>query len=123
MINPRTPLTRKEQKTVPLRRCAGCGKKKEKSELLRLYQKGTKLLYDPGNQAEGRGYYVCPNKKCFTKAIKRLTKRMRINKKDMIKTVVEAFASSYTSLQYKPLRIKSIPSTYNELWNIVKNMI
>lgn len=56
----------------PIRTCIGCGQRKEKNQLLRIVR-------TPDNEVEidaeavkpGRGAYVCYDKACFLKAIKR----------------------------------------------------
>jgi predicted RNA-binding protein YlxR (DUF448 family) len=50
----------------------GCGRKAHKSELLRFVvdQEG-KLLFDPGQEAPGRGGYFCPREACFDRAAKK----------------------------------------------------
>lgn len=114
---------KKNLKIISLRKCLGCGEKKEKKELLRLYKKGSVLLYSPEGTGGGRGYYICPNEECFIKAVKRLIKRSGDDKNRMIRKIFEAFALAHLSKVRKPLKIKEMPSTYKDLWNIVKNMI
>ena len=41
------------------RSCAGCKKKGEKSEFIRLCMKGDKLIIDEKHSEDGRGAYLC----------------------------------------------------------------
>lgn len=53
---------------IPIRTCVGCLRKRPKSELLRFVvsKEGLKT----GN-VSGRGFYLCPDRKCFEMAMKR----------------------------------------------------
>ena len=56
---------------VPMRRCVGCGERKEKKELIRVLRdpEGS-ILLDPTGRANGRGAYLCRNAQCLKKAAK-----------------------------------------------------
>lgn len=58
-------------KKIPLRQCAGCGERRPKGELLRVVRtpEGT-IVLDATGKKNGRGVYLCRDKKCFTKARK-----------------------------------------------------
>lgn len=51
------------------RMCAICNVKKEKNELIRLVKKD-KIIVDLTGKMQGRGAYICYDKKCLEKAIK-----------------------------------------------------
>lgn len=61
-------------KKVPQRQCVGCGELKSKKELLRIVRtpEGT-VEFDtsPAGKKPGRGAYLCPNRECLAKAVKR----------------------------------------------------
>jgi len=55
----------------PHRQCVGCRKVLAKKELLRLVlQPAGKVSFDPRQTSLGRGFYLCPEKRCFTLAYK-----------------------------------------------------
>lgn len=51
------------------RKCLGCGVKKEKKDFLRIT--ASDLTIDMVQNKAGRGFYVCLNKDCIKKALKR----------------------------------------------------
>jgi len=51
------------------RMCAICNERKEKNELIRLV-KQDKITVDITGKMQGRGAYICYDKKCLDKAIK-----------------------------------------------------
>ncbi len=56
---------------IPMRRCVGCGERKEKRELVRILRDPEgKILLDPTGRANGRGAYLCRNAQCLKKAAK-----------------------------------------------------
>ena len=59
-------------KTVPLRKCVGCGQMKPKAELVRVVRapEGDTYVVDPTGKKPGRGAYVCENPDCIAKAQK-----------------------------------------------------
>ena len=58
-------------KNMPQRTCVGCKEKKNKNELLRIvYNKEGEIDVDTNGKKEGRGAYICKQKKCLEKAIK-----------------------------------------------------
>lgn len=60
-----------QQRKVPLRQCGGCGEQKPKGELVRIVRSPEgEIFFDPTGKKNGRGSYICNNKKCFEKALK-----------------------------------------------------
>ena len=56
----------------PMRRCVGCGESKEKKELIRVVRDTEGQIHlDVTGRANGRGAYICRDKKCLEQAIKR----------------------------------------------------
>ena len=60
------------EKTVPMRRCVGCGASYPKKELLRVVRtpEGDVVL-DATGKRNGRGAYVCRSSECFRTARKK----------------------------------------------------
>ncbi|XCN72608.1 MAG: DUF448 domain-containing protein [Candidatus Electrothrix aestuarii] len=56
---------------VPIRTCKGCGRKAEKSELIRLVWCEGSLQEDLGSRMSGRGVYTCRNKQCRSRLAKK----------------------------------------------------
>jgi predicted RNA-binding protein YlxR (DUF448 family) len=56
---------------IPMRKCVGCMESKPKRELIRIVAEDHGAKVDLTGKANGRGAYVCPNKECVSKAIKR----------------------------------------------------
>jgi predicted RNA-binding protein YlxR (DUF448 family) len=54
---------------VPLRTCAGCGRRAPKRELRRFAARGGVLVF--GREEPGRGAYTCQSLACFERASKR----------------------------------------------------
>jgi predicted RNA-binding protein YlxR (DUF448 family) len=53
--------------TVPIRTCAGCGRKAPQEELLRFVALDGVLM--PGAKQPGRGVYTCRRLPCFERAV------------------------------------------------------
>jgi predicted RNA-binding protein YlxR (DUF448 family) len=51
---------------VPVRTCAGCGRKAPQAELIRFAARDGELVAD--RRAPGRGVYTCPRLQCFERA-------------------------------------------------------
>jgi predicted RNA-binding protein YlxR (DUF448 family) len=51
---------------IPIRTCAGCGRKAPKAELVRFVARGGALA--PGRSKPGRGVYTCRRLACFERA-------------------------------------------------------
>lgn len=62
---------KKNNRTVPMRRCAGCMESKPKKELIRIALYEGKLTVDPTGRTKGRGVYLCPDENCLTLARKK----------------------------------------------------
>jgi predicted RNA-binding protein YlxR (DUF448 family) len=61
-------------KKVPLRQCVGCGEMKPKKQLLRIVRTPEGAVEFDTSQAgkkPGRGAYLCPDRECLAKAVKR----------------------------------------------------
>ena len=59
-------------KKIPVRTCAGCGAKKDKSELIRIVRTPEgEVLPDVSGRANGRGVYLCRDVKCLQAARKK----------------------------------------------------
>lgn len=55
----------------PLRQCIGCGQMKDKRELCRIIRdKEGNIFLDVTGKKNGRGAYICPDEKCFSKVMK-----------------------------------------------------
>ena len=55
-----------------LRRCAGCGELKLKSEMIRVIRtKEGEVLVDETQKKNGRGTYVCKSSACLDAAVKK----------------------------------------------------
>ena len=58
-------------KKIPMRQCAACREKKEKSALARVVRTPAgEVLYDAKGKVSGRGAYICKDIKCLEKAVK-----------------------------------------------------
>lgn len=57
-------------KRIPIRTCIACGRKEAKREYIRLVRKpdGT-VEVDPTGKANGRGAYLCAQRRCWSNAI------------------------------------------------------
>ncbi|MCD4712940.1 MAG: YlxR family protein [Clostridiales bacterium] len=59
-------------KKIPMRKCIGCGIQKPKKELIRVVKnKDGEVSVDFTGKANGRGAYICKDRKCFDLAIKK----------------------------------------------------
>ena len=56
---------------VPMRQCTGCGKMKNKKEMLRVLKTAEgEVVLDATGRRNGRGAYLCFSKECLQKARK-----------------------------------------------------
>lgn len=65
-----------------IRMCVACREGKEKNELVRIVKmKDGQIFIDPTGKMNGRGAYVCRDKKCFEKVKKQhaLNRAFKIN--------------------------------------------
>ena len=54
----------------PIRTCIGCGRKREKQNLIRFVRNlDSTVSIDPDYKKSGRGGYVCPNEGCIKNGI------------------------------------------------------
>lgn len=58
-------------KHVPVRMCVSCRERKEKAFLIKVVKAGDNFSLDLTAKAEGRGAYVCNQKGCIDKAVKK----------------------------------------------------
>ncbi|SEF49769.1 hypothetical protein SAMN04487934_101352 [Eubacterium ruminantium] len=59
------------EKKKPIRKCVGCNTSKLKSEMYRIIRTGEgEILLDKTGRMNGRGAYICKDKKCIEKAAK-----------------------------------------------------
>lgn len=64
---------------MPQRMCVGCREMKNKKELIRIVRTPEgNIEIDPTGKKSGRGAYICPEQRCFNKAVqaKRLQKAL-----------------------------------------------
>ena len=60
------------EKKIPMRQCLGCREMKPKAELARIVRTPEgQILLDVSHKANGRGAYLCPDRKCLEAAFKR----------------------------------------------------
>ncbi len=65
------PDTLKVQR-VPLRTCIGCRKIKPQKDLIRIYINNSgELELDPGKKKPGRGAYLCLERECWERGLKK----------------------------------------------------
>jgi uncharacterized protein len=58
-----------DNKHQPFRKCIGCRAARPKEELLRFVkEKSAHAVFDLENSHQGRGFYLCPDEKCFSRA-------------------------------------------------------
>ena len=55
----------------PVRMCAGCRGREDKSKLLRIVARDGAGMVDPAQTAPGRGVYLHPSRDCLDRATKR----------------------------------------------------
>ena len=56
---------------IPQRKCVGCNTSKDKKELIRVVRNAEgEISVDLTGKKNGRGAYICREKKCLTVAIK-----------------------------------------------------
>lgn len=82
-----------------LRRCAGCGAMKPKSEMIRVIRtKDGEVLVDETQKKNGRGAYICRSSGCLIKAAKRkaLSRDLKSNAGqsiyDRVREIIETLA-------------------------------
>ncbi len=68
------------------RTCIGCRQKRQKTELIRIINHNGSVQVDLKQKLEGRGAYICKNKKCF-ETIRKGNKLKNALKTNNIETV------------------------------------
>ena len=58
-------------KQLPLRKCVACNQMLEKNKMFRIAKTPQGIIIDKTYKAQGRGAYVCKDKKCIELAIKK----------------------------------------------------
>ena len=81
-------------KRIPFRMCAGCKKRYNPKELLRLAKSHEGVVFDSGKSLLGRGVWICPDDKCLEMAFKNraIERSLKIkfsedNKEELIKSL------------------------------------
>ncbi|WP_457568614.1 YlxR family protein [Desulfurobacterium sp.] len=82
---------------MPLRQCVACKKAGEKDTFIRFVIYEGKPLPDIKGKLPGRGFNVCPDRKCFQIFAKKILKN-RINPDDLIKETAEQLKNYLLSL-------------------------
>lgn len=72
-------MSKSQSKKIPMRRCVGCMESKPKKELLRTAQNNGEFVIDPDGKGTGRGIYICKNKDCLDKAVKKRAFQRNLN--------------------------------------------
>ena len=62
---------RRHQTAKPMRRCIACRQSRPQAELIRFTLSGDSIAADEGERADGRGFYLCPDRGCAENAVKR----------------------------------------------------
>ena len=62
---------RRHQSPKPMRRCIACRESKPQDELMRFTLTGNQITADTDGRNDGRGIYLCRDKKCIEQALKR----------------------------------------------------
>ncbi|RJQ47271.1 MAG: YlxR family protein [Gaiellales bacterium] len=84
---------------VPLRTCAGCGRRRAARELVRFAVSSDGracLALDADGLAGGRGVWVCPSRECLEKAQKRDSLKRRSRAREVAPRLVEDFIDHIT---------------------------
>lgn len=59
-------------KHIPVRRCAACGQRLPKRELIRVVlTSGGRVEVDPTGKKAGRGTYLCPRDDCWKQGLRK----------------------------------------------------
>ena len=58
-------------KKVPIRKCVSCNERREKKELIRVVVSDGEPVIDISQKQNGRGAYLCRDKKCISNAQKK----------------------------------------------------
>lgn len=60
-----------KKNSIPMRRCIGCMESKPKKELIRIAFYEGQTTLDKTGKAKGRGVYLCRDRECFEKAVRK----------------------------------------------------
>ena len=82
-------------KKVPMRKCVSCNERKEKKELIRVVVSDGLTVIDKTQKQNGRGAYLCKDKKCILNA----QKRRSLDRSLEIKTTDELYELLIKELQ------------------------
>jgi predicted RNA-binding protein YlxR (DUF448 family) len=107
-------------KSIPIRQCIVCRKKKEKGTLFRLIRTPeNQILFDPAQKMNGRGVYICKDTTCVQKA----------REKDLIGSVFARTGSTELYMQLadalqsgKKTSIETLIGFANRSRNLIKGM-
>jgi predicted RNA-binding protein YlxR (DUF448 family) len=64
-------MPRRNKAEEPMRRCIGCRQSKPKTQLIRFVKTSGGIAADPEGDADGRGFYLCPEEDCLKAAKKK----------------------------------------------------
>ena len=79
----------KKGKKIPQRKCINCGNLYDKNDLLRIVKnKEQGIVIDESGKLNGRGAYICKNKKCLEE-IKKNNKLNRVFKQKVDEKIYE----------------------------------
>lgn len=80
-------------KTLPQRKCVGCGTIRNKNELIRVVRSPeNEISIDGKGKKSGRGAYLCKNPECLKKAVKakRLDRSFKVKvSEDILESLLE----------------------------------
>lgn len=84
---------------VSFRKCVACGEMKIKDELFRVVKTGNGFVYDSSLKMQGRGAYICRDKKCLDIAKKKKafarSFHQAVNDEAFMETMYEALNDSF----------------------------
>lgn len=60
-----------KNKNIPQRMCIGCRKRNDKDKFIKIVKENNEIKIDEDQKAQGRGAYICKDKNCLNKAIKK----------------------------------------------------
>ena len=98
-------------KKRPQRTCVGCRRTLPKRDLVRLVRTPSgEILIDPTGKAQGRGVYLCPNRRCWTIALKkrRIGHALRTALSEEAYARMEAFATTLPDVEIEDEIIKDV---------------
>jgi len=84
------------------RKCCSCGKKKSRTDLIKvtLESSSGKIFINPDSETFGRSLYICPDEACFEKFMKKklLFKWLKISPAKLEKSEYEKISTVLKSL-------------------------